>query len=76
MLCIRSIILKIFCGTVDDTKRYLLVQPKKNGTMSVTIKFGDRTNNRIYYKDFADGAVDLTQCVKGSTDDDKMGRHK
>ncbi len=57
-------------ANVNDTKRYLLVRPKCNGTMNVAITFtsGKQNNNRVYYKDFAVGeAVDLTQCIKSAT---------
>ncbi len=41
---------------LNDTKRYLLVKPKYDGVLSITIAFGSGNNNRIYYADMGENA--------------------
>ena len=49
-------------GSVTD--RYLLVEPKKSGTLKMNVTGKGSKNNRVYYYDFGTGAVDLTKCTK------------
>ncbi len=46
------------------TNRYLLVEPKRDGTFTINVTGGGTSNNRVYYYDFNNSNVDLTQCTK------------
>lgn len=60
-------------ASLADTKRYIAVQPKKDGTFSLTAAFdraGSSSKDRIYYADLGEGAelasAELSQYYKGS----------
>ena len=60
-------------SSVNETKRYLLVQPKRNGSFDIEIAFPDAASNkkqRVYYADLGEGIdaseIDLSQYFKAS----------
>lgn len=60
-------------SSVNETKRYLLVQPKQNGSLDIEIAFPDAAGNkkqRVYYADLGEGIdaseIDLSQYFKAS----------
>lgn len=57
-------------NSLNDSKRYILVCPKTDGTFSMDIAFSSASNNaknRVYYKEFIDrDSVDLASCIKST----------
>lgn len=56
-------------NNLSETKRYIAITPKVNGTFKVSILFPDGASNkkqRLYCMDFENGAVDLTTCTKSN----------
>ncbi len=57
-------------NNVSQTNRYIMVTPAVSGTITFTISFSDKTNNRIYYAAYENGeTIDFSVLQKGQTSD-------
>lgn len=59
--------------TVEETKRYIVVTPKVDGDLSITVQTKSTSTCRVYVHEFDNEVIDLSVCIKDTSSDYYFG---